>query len=91
MREEDGRVSGVLYPPDEPLDVLAFKKTLAELFSIDASTSSWSEDGSRLVLVEEVEEERVGGGGQKTTAINRESGVVTEVTLSVISGTGKVK
>ena len=90
VREEDGSVSGVLYPPNEHLEVLAFKKSLAGLFSIDVSSSSWTEAGSSLVLVQEVEGQGVGGLTRKTTAIDRESGVVTKASLSGIGGTGKL-
>ena len=49
--------------------------------------------GSSLVLVQEVDEEGRGGVGgltRKTTAIDRESGVVTKVSLSGIGGTGRL-
>lgn len=94
MREENGRVSGVFYPPDESLEVIAFKKSLAGLFSIEAgSSSSWSEEGSSLVVVQEVEgthsQQAVGGRNTKTTSIDRETGTVIDVSLTGTGGAGK--
>ena len=92
MREQNGRVSGVFYPPDESLEVVAFKKSLAGLFSIEASSSSWSEEESSLVVVQEVEgthsQQAVGGRNTKTTSIDRETGTVTDISLTETGGTG---
>ena len=87
VRESDGAVTSVLYTSDEPLTVLAFKKTLAALLSVDTSSSSWSEDGSSMVLVQEKVEG--GKGYSKSTTIDRASGAVVEVIMTENSGRGE--
>ena len=80
---ENGRISNVLYPPGESLAVLAFKKTLAKLFSVDTVSSSWSKDEQSIILTREwVEREGHGVGTKhvsKTTTIDAVSGAVTAV------------
>ena len=53
VRESNGTISTVYYPSGEPETVLAFKKTLAGLFSVDVVSSDRSAAGDRAVLVHE--------------------------------------
>ena len=85
LREGDGSISTVLYPSGESLTVLAFKKTITDLFSVDVSSSSWSEDDDSVVLSQErTETQGVGVGTKivsKTTTIDAVSGAIVEVTV----------
>ena len=85
MRKRDGSISTVLYPPGESPTVLAFKKTIADLFSVDIGSSSESENNDSVVLSQEKTESHGVGVGvkivSKTTNIDSVSGAVVEVTV----------
>lgn len=85
IRDKDGIISYVLYPPGEPHAVLAFKKTLAKLFSIDTDLSVQSETEEGVVLTNEwVETEGDGATVKqvsKTTTVDSISGAVTDVVI----------
>ena len=85
MRERDGSISTVLYPSGESLAVLAFKKIIADLFSVDIGSSSQSEIDDSVVLSQERTESRgVGVGAKivsKTTTIDAVNGAILEVTV----------
>ena len=80
-------MTGVLHTPDEPLHVLAFKKTLAQLFSVNTDSGSWSEEGSNIVIVEEMSRnnQRI----SKSMTVDKASGETVEVTLTEHSREGE--
>ena len=84
----DGRVSSVLYSSHETFEVIAFKKSLAALLSVDGSSGSWSDEGSSVVVIQEGQ--TVGERTSKTTVVDRDSGAVTRVTLVEHRGTGEL-
>ena len=85
VRDRDGGISSVLYPPGESRTVLAFKKTLAKLFSVDTDSSVESDTEEGVVLTNEWVETEGNGATikqiRKTTTIDSISGAVTGVDI----------
>ena len=85
VRDRDGGISSVLYPPGESPTVLAFKKTLAKLFSVDTDSSVESETEEGVVLTNEWAETEGNGAAikqvRKKTTIDSISGAVTNVDI----------
>ena len=82
VRESNGTISTVYHPFGEPETVLAFKKALAGLLSVDAVSSDWSAAGDRAVLVHEALNHRqtVRVHVRKTSTIDIVNQTLVEVT-----------
>lgn len=77
--EGDGIVSSVLYEAGGSHRVLALKKMLAGLLSVDQNSGTWSDNGDSVVVTHEGPPRADGVSATKTTTIDRENSVITEV------------
>ena len=90
-RADDGSINKVFYPSNESSSVVAFKKKLAQLLSVDVSSSSWREEGLSVVLVLDsvTEGESVGMRTHKETTIDRANGAISVAAADEHVSTGK--
>ena len=81
MREKDGTISNVFYQSEDSQRLLALKKTLAGLFSVDLASGSWFGDGVSVVAIHDGVNDPPAGGLRvsKKTTIDRTNRVITEV------------
>lgn len=85
IRNDNGSISTVYYPPNESSTVVAFKKKLAQLISVDVSSSiNWWEDDDNVVLAQETLAigQAVNMTICQTTTINKINGIINNVLIN---------